>query len=79
MVVVVIDVDVDVNVDINVIVCDSVGVGVDCVDIIVVNGGTVTMVLVSEFPDAKTLNFNARDSVTAKLVKTIEEMPMILT
>jgi hypothetical protein len=75
--------DVDVNVvrgsvD-DVVVCGSVDAGVTSVVVVVVVDKGGISVVVSGFLGARMTNFNSRDRVTAKSVKTIKEMQMILT
>ncbi len=53
---------------------------VDVVDVVVVSNGSVSIVVViSDSLRARTTNFNTRERVTAKIVKTIKEMQMIKT
>ena len=75
-------VDVNVNVDVTVVDVDIDGSGVDVtgVDIIVIVtvDGDVLVVIFSGFVGARMTNFNNKERVTAIIVKTIKEIPMIL-
>jgi hypothetical protein len=53
---------------------------VDVVDVVVVSNGSVSIVVViSDSLRARTTNFNTRQGVAAKIIKTIKEMQMIAT
>ena len=72
-----VNVDVDLNVDVNVDIDVDVGdIGVDIA--VVTADGVVMVVMLSGFLGARMTNFNNRERLIAKIVKTIKAIEMIL-
>lgn len=73
-----VDVDVDADFDVDVDIDIYVEVDVDADMDVVTADGVVVVVMLSDFLGVRMTNFNNRERVTAKIVKTIAEMQMIL-